>query len=655
MKKSSLLIISFAVVITCLICFVACSLENENGETSSNLQHQHSYVKTIVEPTCTMQGYTIFKCDCGDWRKEDFKAKLGHHLQTIHEDATCEKAGFHKEYCLRENCDYIVETIIESTGHNFGEYLNDHNATCTHNGTQTAVCKSCGVKDIKEIPNSKLEHSFGEWKVLISPTCTVTGNRERECTSCHFVQSEQINALGHTATVWNTIIEPTCTTDGEKVAKCQRCGLENAKMPIPKLGHNYGAYITTKEPTCIADGEKQRTCSRCSDIQKEVLNKIGHNWSGWNTTMSPSCTQQGRQERVCGICGQSEKKVLPMTDHIESGWIVDRVASTTQEGLRHTECTICKKTIRTETLPKLDGMQATYRIYIRDYDGISYIPYGWRKVAIYDTTWALRGEGWEYGKDAPIGEPNNDGYVDFVLPTGTYYVKILQIIDGYEVDEYYIITADMGTYPYQDEKDYPTLKIVLNRNLKQGPSPENNEYSNGSTLYDFEDVAYTYENGQVTTNPFVLSQLLSTKKVVLINFFFNNCPYCIEELPYFESFYEKYKNDVAIIMIDDTTRGGKAYDFCNNYRLPFYLLDDNGYIKQYTKNFITGYPTTLVIDQRGMIRTHLGAIKSEQVLINAVKEYLGNFPTGDQTHAENIIKPTRDILPTKENELYEKI
>lgn len=40
--------------------------------------HEHSYVASIIEPTCTEAGYTLFKCECGDSYIADHSAPLGH-------------------------------------------------------------------------------------------------------------------------------------------------------------------------------------------------------------------------------------------------------------------------------------------------------------------------------------------------------------------------------------------------------------------------------------------------------------------------------------------------------------------------------------------------------------------------------------------------
>lgn len=47
-------------------------------------------------------------------------------------------------------------------GHDFGEYISDNNATCTKDGTKTAVCLRCGDTDTITDPGTRKSHTPGE-------------------------------------------------------------------------------------------------------------------------------------------------------------------------------------------------------------------------------------------------------------------------------------------------------------------------------------------------------------------------------------------------------------------------------------------------------------------------------------------------------------
>ena len=57
-----------------------CSVCNHKDVvTKEGTKLGHSYIKNVVAPTCTEQGYTIYKCkNCGDTYKDDYVKALGH-------------------------------------------------------------------------------------------------------------------------------------------------------------------------------------------------------------------------------------------------------------------------------------------------------------------------------------------------------------------------------------------------------------------------------------------------------------------------------------------------------------------------------------------------------------------------------------------------
>lgn len=51
---------------------------SEPRNNSSSEPHKHAYKITRVNPTCTEDGYTLYKCSCGRWYTEKGKEKTGH-------------------------------------------------------------------------------------------------------------------------------------------------------------------------------------------------------------------------------------------------------------------------------------------------------------------------------------------------------------------------------------------------------------------------------------------------------------------------------------------------------------------------------------------------------------------------------------------------
>lgn len=52
----------------------------KRGEVKVTDVHKHSYSKSIILPSCTESGYTLYRCSCGESYKSDVKAALGHNF-----------------------------------------------------------------------------------------------------------------------------------------------------------------------------------------------------------------------------------------------------------------------------------------------------------------------------------------------------------------------------------------------------------------------------------------------------------------------------------------------------------------------------------------------------------------------------------------------
>lgn len=94
----------------------------------------HDFVATTVDPTCTEQGYTVYKCKyCGMTKQDDFKKPLDHDWGTyVHVEGTDKEASQHQRVCQREGCN----ATSTPEGCNFVD-------TPIETGTRH-TCKDCG-------------------------------------------------------------------------------------------------------------------------------------------------------------------------------------------------------------------------------------------------------------------------------------------------------------------------------------------------------------------------------------------------------------------------------------------------------------------------------------------------------------------------------
>lgn len=62
--------------------------------------HVHNYVAVqTVKPNCTTEGYTVYKCECGDAYNADFTAKTAHNYNETVVEPTTEKEGYTVHTC----------------------------------------------------------------------------------------------------------------------------------------------------------------------------------------------------------------------------------------------------------------------------------------------------------------------------------------------------------------------------------------------------------------------------------------------------------------------------------------------------------------------------------------------------------------------------
>lgn len=110
----------------------------------------------------------------------------------------------------------------------------------------------------------------------------------------------------------------------------------------------------------------------------------------------------------------------------------------------------------------------------------------------------------------------------------------------------------------------------------------------------------------------VLSQLLQQKKLVVLNFWYADCIWCIREFPVMEASYQNYKQNVEILALNPYDSPENIAAFQKERSLSFPMASCS---RDLTMAFgISGYPTSVVIDREGTVcMIHPGAITDVRV------------------------------------------
>ena len=296
----------------------------------------HNDAVTVVEPTCTADGYTEHKCkDCGRVVRSDVTKALGHdYASKITTKASCTEDGVLTYICTR--CDESYTEKIPATGHKYNAVVTE--ASCDKGGYTLHTCENCGdtYKDKFTAPTG---HKYTKTTVK-QASCKTDGVSVYTCDTCGDSYSEVIKAKGHVYASEVTK-KANCTDDGVITYTCANCGDKYTEV-IKAKGHNYSAEVT-KKATCDTDGVKTFICADCGDVYTEKLEALGHTY-GVSEVVKPTCDNDGYTKFTCSVCGDSYSKVINATGHKYNDKIVS--ASCDKSGYTLHTCENCGDTYK---------------------------------------------------------------------------------------------------------------------------------------------------------------------------------------------------------------------------------------------------------------------------------------------------------------------
>ena len=252
--------------------------------------HTHSYGESWKSDA----GNHWHACSCGD--KSDVAAHSAQDDGNCLTAVTCAVCGY--------------ETKAAETSHSFTSYTSNNDASCTTDGTETAMCNhdGCTVTDTRTDSGSANGHMFGDWITVSSPTCTGKGAQQRTCSECGFKETQDVNPNGHTWEDNYTVDKAaTCTEDGSKSIHCKNCGVVKDSEVIPKTGHKL-THTPAKAATCTEDGNIEYWyCDVCGKYFSDAGSKT-------EITLADTvikATGHSYTDGKCTVCGATDPNYTP--------------------------------------------------------------------------------------------------------------------------------------------------------------------------------------------------------------------------------------------------------------------------------------------------------------------------------------------------------
>ncbi len=229
------------------------------------------------------------------------------------------------------------------------------------------------------------------------------------------------------------------------------------------------------------------------------------------------------------------------------------------------------------------------------------------------------------GARQDVDTTDKNGMVSFTLPRNSNYtVSVKTPPAGYKFEESYKL--------YEAGTTITVASSIIENPDNKWPDAA---YKKGDIMMDFE---VTTVDGETIR----LSEILKTKKMVMLNFFYTTCGPCANEAPYMNGAYEKYKDDIEIIAISpyplDTEQLVKNFVYDYGITFPACKVPTT-----WSSHFpINGYPTNMIIDRYGMIALcETGGIIS-QTPFNIMFDYF----TADN-YVQKIVNTLEEITPTE--------
>lgn len=181
----------------------------------------------------------------------------------------------------------------------------------------------------------------------------------------------------------------------------------------------------------------------------------------------------------------------------------------------------------------------------------------------------------------------------------------------------YAIVLSSVSKGYNVEKSYRfdgvTADIVLTSSLVTEDDLSTAQLGLGDVMYDFTVM-------KPDGKEIKLSDVLKEKKLVVLNFWYTTCSWCLEEFPLMDEILKDYKDDVEIIALNPMEDNTAVDGFQKQYGYSFSMA---ACPSSWANTFsVSGYPTSVFVDQYGVITlVEAGAITSKRPWVCAFEHF----------------------------------
>lgn len=361
-------------VYECTTCKEEIPVELEADKVA--VRHEYELVNT-VEPKCTTDGYTEYKCSvCGDVHKVEIPANDNAHAWGDGEAAD----GITTYHCENANCDAEKTTInakeetettvssdvlaevgevelnntsIKLDEATLGDLTGDveiaaGEASKEDLNVSDEIAAQIGNNPVYDFSIKADGEQVSEFsgEITISLPYTLGEGEDADLIDVWFIEEDgtvvsQKGTYSNGFVTFTTdhfsyytvtrltpaqrcekyghsettrVIDPTCEEDGYTIHVCVRCGATWEDTVKDALGHDLDTE--TVDATCTKAGYEKETCKRegCKHVRKTTLPAIGHDWEV-SESVDATCTAPGSETSECANCGETKEKTIAQLAH----------------------------------------------------------------------------------------------------------------------------------------------------------------------------------------------------------------------------------------------------------------------------------------------------------------------------------------------------
>ena len=222
-----------------------------------------------------------------------------------------------------------------------------------------------------------------------------------------------------------------------------------------------------------------------------------------------------------------------------------------------------------------------------------------------------------------FGSLDSNGQRTFTAPkSDKYAVKLKNVPQGYDVQEYYTLTSTK-------------TDIVLTASVITEGNATDRVYKLGDVVTDF---TVTDANG----NTYTISEILKNKEAVMLNFWYVGCGPCKQEFPHLQKAYELYSDKIEVIAMNsysyENADDVANFQADNGYTFPMVKVDSawNAAMQ------VTSYPRTVIIDRYGVIcLMQSGTVTEEGVFEGAFSHFTA------ENYEQKLVNRLQDLDTTE--------